>query len=493
MIVPVLLSGGVGSRLWPVSRELFPKQFLPLADKQLSMLQQTLKRAQKSCREVSPTIVCNEEHRFLVAQQLRELEVDDASIVLEPVGRNTAPAVALAALHAVENGADPLLLVMPADHVVGDEAAFADAVARGTPLAESGHLVTFGIVPTGPETGYGYIQHGEAVAESVYSIRRFVEKPDQETAQSYVDSGEFYWNGGIFLFRASAYIVELEQFAPEMLEACQRSLAGHQRDLDFIRVNREAFEACPSDSIDYAVMEHTRRGVVVPMEAQWSDVGAWSALWDVNDKCAQGNVLSGDVLSHDISNCYIRAESRLVAAVGVEDLVIVETDDAVLVSGRDCVQDVKRIVTTLKEEQRGEASLHKKVYRPWGSYESLVEAPGFQVKRIIVEPGQRLSLQMHYHRSEHWTVVRGCAEVVRGEEVILLGEDASTYIPVGTKHRLSNPGMLPLEIIEVQTGNYLGEDDIVRFDDVYGRSESDSETATATAAADDSDAATKES
>ena len=472
MLIPVLLSGGVGSRLWPVSRELYPKQFLPLADEKLSLFQQTLERLGGMPALGEPVVVCNEEHRFLVAQQLRDMGHGGASIILEPIGRNTAPAIALAAIDALRQTEDAVLLVLPADHVIRDCAALQRAAQTGMALAGAGHLVTFGIVPHAPETGYGYIRRGAALADQVYAVSHFAEKPDLETANAYVASGEYFWNSGMFLFRADRYLEELDKHAPQMLAACRKAYEQASDDLDFIRVHKESFTACPSDSIDYAVMERTDRAAMVPLDCGWNDVGSWGALWQTGTPDARGNVSRGDVILRNVSNAYVRAESRLVAAVGLEDVVIVETADAVLVANKDSSQDVKHVVAHLKLEGRGEAITHKRVYRPWGSYESLVESDRFQVKRIIVNPGQQLSLQMHHHRAEHWVVVKGTARVTHGEQETMLGEDQSTYIPLGTRHRLANPGVIPLEIIEVQTGSYLGEDDIVRFNDVYGRAPS---------------------
>ncbi|MDB6059978.1 MAG: mannose-phosphate guanylyltransferase/mannose-6-phosphate isomerase [Verrucomicrobiaceae bacterium] len=470
MLIPVLLSGGVGSRLWPVSRELYPKQFLPLTG-DTSLLLQTLARAANVPNIGAPIVVCNDEHRFLVAEQLRLGGIKPNAILLEPEGKNTAPAVAAAALRALAINPQAVLLVLPADHVIRDPAAFADAVVRGMKAADAGHLVTFGIVPTAPETGYGYIQAGDEWSEGIRHLHQFVEKPNRETAEKYLASGEYVWNSGMFLFRADVYVQELEQHAPAILGAVRKALDGAHNDLDFSRLDATAFKTCPSDSIDYAVMERTRKGVVVPMSCGWSDVGSWSSLWDVEPKGEADNVLIGDVLLHDVDSSYIRSESRLVAAIGLSDVVIVETSDAVLVADKNRVQDVKHIVAALKKNKRDEATLHKRVYRPWGSYESLVNAHRFQVKRIIVNPGQQLSLQMHHHRAEHWIVVSGTAKVTCGEKEFLLSEDQSTYIPLGNRHRLSNPGVIPLELIEVQTGSYLGEDDIVRFQDVYGRNQ----------------------
>ncbi len=468
MLTPVLLSGGVGSRLWPVSRETFPKQFLPLAG-ELSMLQETLRRT-SGMEETAPLVVCNEEHRFMVAEQLRQVDIRASALILEPEGRNTAPAVALAAIQALESDPEALLLVLPADHVIRDVDAFADAVGRAVPLAEKGRLMTFGVVPTSPETGYGYIKCGAELDPGLYDLERFVEKPDVATAQAYLDSGNYLWNSGMFLLRAATYLDELAEHAPGMLSCCRAAMADATVDMDFVRPATDKFLACPSDSIDYAVMERTGAGGVVSLDCGWSDVGAWSALWDVASRDSDGNVCKGDVMLDNCTGSYFRSESRLVAGIGVADLVVIETADAVLVSDRANVQDVKRIVSRLKELRRPEVSLHRRVYRPWGSYESLVTSERFQVKRIIVNPGQTLSLQMHHHRAEHWVVVHGTAEVTCEDRVFMLAEDESTYIPLGHKHRLSNPGRIPLELIEVQSGAYLGEDDIVRYEDVYGRS-----------------------
>ena len=468
MLIPVILCGGVGSRLWPVSREAHPKQFLALAG-ELSMLQDTLGRSD-GLDAGAPIVLCNDEHRFMVAEQLRQRGVEAGAIMLEPAGRNTAPAVALAALQALREDPEAVLLVLPADHLIRDVDAFRRAVTTALPAARDGALATFGIIPDAPETGYGYLRRGEQQSEGLYALDRFVEKPDAATAQEYLDSGEYLWNSGMFLLRADRYLEELAAHAPAIEAACRAALEAAGDDLDFLRPGRDAFLACPSDSIDYAVMEHTQRGVVVPLDCGWSDVGAWSTLWQVSEQDSDGNVLLGDVVAEGCSGSYLRSESRLLAATGVSDLVVVETPDAVLVADRHNVQDVKRIVTHLKTSDRSEAALHHRVYRPWGSYESLIEGDRFQVKRIIVNPGQRLSLQMHHHRAEHWIVVAGTAEVTCEDRVFTLREDESTYIPLGHKHRLANPGRIPLELIEVQSGSYLGEDDIVRFEDVYGRS-----------------------
>jgi mannose-1-phosphate guanylyltransferase/mannose-6-phosphate isomerase len=468
MLTPVLLSGGVGSRLWPVSREAHPKQFLPLAG-EITMLQETLRRT-AGLEAAAPLVVCNEEHRFMVAEQLRQLDLQAGALILEPQGRNTAPAVALAALRAVVADPEAILLVLPADHLIRDVDAFVAAVDKALPLAREGRMMTFGVVPTAPETGYGYIKCGSALADGLYQLERFVEKPDAATARGYLESGGYLWNSGMFLLRAQSYLDELGRRAPDILSCCQQAMSAATVDMHFVRPDAELFKQCPSDSIDYAVMEKTDVGGVVSLDCGWSDVGAWSALWDVAERDVDGNVCRGDIILDNCRDSYFRSDSRLVAATGVENLVVVETADAILVADRDKVQDVKRIVNTLKKLQRSEVSLHRRVYRPWGSYESLVSSERFQVKRIVVNPGQRLSLQMHHHRAEHWIVVKGTAEVTCEDKVFMLGEDESTYIPLGHKHRLANPGHIPLEIIEVQSGAYLGEDDIVRFEDVYGRS-----------------------
>ncbi len=467
MITPVLLSGGVGTRLWPVSRETHPKQFWPLVG-ELTLLQDTLLRT-AGLQETDPLIVCNEDHRFMVAEQLRQGELSSGGLILEPEGRNTAPAVALAALRAIETDPAAILLVLPADHVIQDINAFVEAVAAAVPMAREGRLMTFGVVPTGPETGYGYIRCGERLGEGLFELQRFVEKPDLETAQRYLEGGDYLWNSGMFLLEAQTYLDQLGSFSPDILACCQRAMAAATTDMDFVRPDKAAFLSCPSDSIDYAVMEHTRCGGVVSLDCGWSDVGAWSALRDVAPLDADGNATVGDVLLDNCRDSYFRSDSRLLAATGVENLVVVETADAVLVADRRRVQDVKNLVAMLREQRRPEAVEHRQVYRPWGSYESLVSAERFQVKRIIVNPGQTLSLQMHHHRAEHWIVVQGTAEVTCEDRVFMLGEDESTYIPLAHKHRLANPGRIPLELIEVQTGSYLGEDDIVRFEDVYGR------------------------
>ncbi|HBZ48270.1 MAG TPA: mannose-1-phosphate guanylyltransferase/mannose-6-phosphate isomerase [Stenotrophomonas sp.] len=463
-ILPVILSGGSGTRLWPLSREAYPKQFLPLVG-DVTMLQATWNRVAAIAGK-APIVVANQEHRFMAAEQLRECKVTPQALILEPIGRNTAPAIAIAALQALAAGEDALLLVLPSDHVVRDDAAFHAAVKQAAAAADSGKLVTFGIVPTAPETGYGYIK--AQAGDGVHVVDRFVEKPDLATAQQYVASGEYYWNSGMFLFKASRYLQELESLQPAILAACRTALDKASRDSDFIRLDADAFAASPSDSIDYAVMEKTADAAVIPLDAGWNDVGSWSALWEVSDKDADGNACHGDVIALDCRNSYAYG-NRLIAMVGLEDVVVVETDDAVFVGHKDRVQDVKEIVGQIKRDGRSEAAAHRKVYRPWGAYDSIDNGARFQVKRITVKPGATLSLQMHHHRAEHWIVVSGTAEVTRGEEVILLTENQSTYIPLGVTHRLKNPGKLPLELIEVQSGSYLGEDDIVRFEDQYGR------------------------
>lgn len=462
---PVLLSGGSGTRLWPLSREAYPKQFLALAGDD-TMLQATWQRV-ADIADAAPIVVAGEEHRFLVAEQLRQIGAPTPAILLEPVGRNTAPAIAAAAMQALRDGDDPLLLVLPSDHVVRDAEAFRAAVQKAMPAAKQGALVTFGIVPDAPEIGFGYIQ--AAGGDGVQRVLRFVEKPDAATAQAYLDAGGYYWNSGMFLLRASRYLEELRKFRPDIVAATQSAFDAAQRDGDFIRLDKAAFAACPSDSIDYAVMEKTDAAMVLPVDIGWNDVGSWSALWEVSEQDADGNAHHGDVISIDSRNSYAYAR-RLVALVGVEDLVVVETDDAVLVARKDRVQQVKDVVAQLKAEQRTQAALHREVHRPWGSYDSIDMAEGFQVKRIKVKPGARLSLQSHTRRAEHWIVVRGIARVTRDNDVFELFANQSTYIPIGAKHRLENPGSEMLELIEVQSGDYLGEDDIVRYEDVYGRS-----------------------
>ena len=468
MLFPIIMAGGSGSRLWPLSRQLNPKQFLPLADADFSMLQATIQRL-AGLGAALPRLICNEQHRFLAAEQLRLLGLDKAGILLEPVGRNTAPAIALAALQACSEAEDPILLVLAADHLIKDVEAFQTCIQTALPLAQDGKLVTFGIVPTHAETGYGYIEQGIDVGVGGFKVSRFVEKPDLVTAQEYLANGSYFWNSGMFMFRASRYLEELETYRPDILAACRAALAGGSQDLHFTRVDEAAFAACPDDSVDYAVMEKTADAVMVPLDAGWSDIGSWTALWDVSDKDQQGNVFKGDVLNQQSRNTYVHADSRLVATVGLDDLVIVETKDAVLVAHKDHVQDVKKIVEQLKNGSRTEHINHREVYRPWGVYDSVDNGHRYQVKRITVKPGAKLSVQMHHHRAEHWIVVSGTARVTNGEKTYLVCENESTYIPIGQIHALENPGVIPLELIEVQSGSYLGEDDIVRFEDKYGR------------------------
>ena len=478
-IKPVILSGGSGTRLWPLSREQYPKQLLALVGER-TMLQATALRMTAAAWPdgwtLSDTLVVgNEEYRFISAEQLRQAGVADAAILLEPIGRNTAPALTLAALEAMVEGEDPVLVVMPADHVITDEAAFREGVVQAARLAAEGRVVTFGIVPTAPETGYGYIQGGAALgAGPALALSRFVEKPDLVKAREYLESGDYFWNSGIFVLKAGVWLEHIGRFRPDILDACRQAMAGSSRDRDFLRVDREAFAACPADSIDYAVMERLSGEVassaVLPLSAGWSDVGAWSALLEIGPQDAAGNVFSGDVIGLENTNTLVRADSRLVACIGLSDTIVVETPDAVLVAHKDQIQKVKEVVAALKAAGRSESDAHRKIYRPWGYYDSIDMGARFQVKRIVVNPGATLSLQMHHHRAEHWIVVSGTARVTRGQEVFFLGENQSTYIPLGTTHRLENPGRIPLEMIEVQSGAYLGEDDIVRFDDTYGRS-----------------------
>jgi len=475
MLIPVILSGGSGTRLWPLSRELYPKQLLPLVGKG-TMLQETLARVAGVDDVGAPIVVCNESHRFLVAEQLRAIGAQPQAIILEPIGRNTAPAVAVAAMAAVTGGEagaakasnDHVLLVLPADHVIRDIAAFQAAVALGLKAAQQGQLVTFGVVPDKPETGYGYIRRAAGTGPS-YPIAQFVEKPDLPTATKYVESKEYFWNSGMFMFKASIVLDELRALSDDIYQACAQAYTSAKRDLDFTRLSVKEFTACPSDSFDYAVMEKTKHGVVVPLDAGWSDVGSWSALHEAVPSDTDGNVCVGDVLTADSHGCYLQSTSRLVATVGLEDHVVVETKDAVLVAPKNRVQDVKLLVAQLKKQGRYETSLHREVFRPWGSYDSIDSGDRFQVKRLTVKPGAELSLQLHHHRAEHWIVVAGTARITRGDEVFLLEENQSTYIPLGVRHRIENPGKIPLHIIEVQSGTYLGEDDIVRFEDRYGR------------------------
>ncbi len=470
MIIPVILSGGSGTRLWPLSRALYPKQLLSLVGEK-TMLQETVLRL-ASADDIGPVYcICNESHRFLVAEQLHEIDTNIGEIILEPKGRNTAPAAAIAAMLITEKHPGALMLILPADHVIRDTAAFACVVAAGVSAAEKGELVTFGIVPASPETGYGYIRASvKGVGEKgAYPVSEFVEKPDRKTAERYLASGDYFWNSGIFLFNAEAYLRELEAHAPAIVAACREALQKAVADLDFLRLDSDAFCASPSDSIDYAVMEKTAKAALVPLDAGWSDVGAWSALWDVQEHDNAGNVKKGDVLVHDVKNCYIHATNRLVTAVGLDGHIIVETADAVLVASRDRVQDVKVLVEEMKKNKRDEVETHRRVCRPWGTYETVDFSDRFKVKRITVNPGAALSLQKHHYRAEHWVVVKGTAQVTVGDQKMTLGEDQSTYIPIGEFHRLENTGTTPLELIEVQSGSYLGEDDIVRIEDRYGR------------------------
>ncbi|MFT5674908.1 MAG: mannose-1-phosphate guanylyltransferase [Paraglaciecola sp.] len=470
---PVILAGGTGSRLWPKSRTALPKQFLSLTS-ELTMIQETVARLE-GIDIGSPIIICNEAHRFLVAEQLRQEDIHHGGIMLEPVGRNTAPAIALAALHASLKGEDPVLLVLAADHLISDESAFHKAIAEAEKLAEQGKLVTFGIVPDSAHIGYGYIRSGKVVsaAEVGFEVAQFVEKPDLATAEKYVASGDYYWNSGMFMFKASRYLQELEKYAPEIMSICKKAILTAASDLEFVRIDAEVFADCPDDSIDYAVMEKTDAAAVVPLDAGWSDVGSWLSLWETSkNKDANNNVVIGDVILNEVSNSYINSEQRLISVIGLDNVVVVETKDSVLVAHKDKVQNIKKVVNQLIAEKRPEFEFHREVFRPWGSYDSIDNGERFQVKRISVKPGQKLSVQMHHHRAEHWIVVAGTAKVTNGEETLLLSENQSTYIPVGVVHALENPGKIPLELIEVQSGTYLGEDDIVRFSDRYGRVES---------------------
>ncbi|MGR9116228.1 MAG: mannose-1-phosphate guanylyltransferase/mannose-6-phosphate isomerase [Gammaproteobacteria bacterium] len=464
-MIPVILSGGSGTRLWPLSRGQYPKQFLPLVSEK-TMIQETMLRLNGLENLQPPIAICNEDHRFMMAEQLWEIGIKPAAIVLEPMGKNTAPAVAIAALLV---NPDDVLMVLPADHVIIDHDTFHKAALEADRLARQGQLVTFGVVPTEPETGYGYIKRSDTQLGAAFAVEAFVEKPNLATAQDYLASGDYFWNSGMFVFKAGSYIEELNKFNPDILQACREALQGAQKDLDFTRLNKEAFSACPSDSIDYAVMEKTDKSVVIPLNAGWNDVGSWSALWDVTRKDYAGNAVFGDVMTIDTENSYLYSKNKLVAAIGVKDLVVVETDDALLVASKEKVQDVKEIVAELKKLRRKEADAHRKVYRPWGHYDSVDNGERHQTKRIVVKPGAKLSLQKHHHRAEHWIVVKGTALVTKGEQQILLAENESIYIPLGTVHCLENPGVIALEMVEVQSGSYLGEDDIVRFEDQYGR------------------------
>lgn len=471
-MIPVILSGGAGSRLWPLSRSLFPKQFLSLIDNN-TMIQDTVLRLSGIGENVEPVIVCNESHRFIVAEQLQQINVLKRSIILEPIGRNTAPAIAAAAYNAIKenkSGEDPVLLILAADHSIKDTETFCTKIKLAEKIAEQGKLVTFGITPKSPETGYGYIKAGNKLDSGSYNLEKFVEKPDLETAKKYLESGDFYWNSGMFMFKASVYLEELSKWEPRMAELAKKAVDSATRDYDFIRLDKESFSSCPSNSIDYAVMENTEKGVLVPLDAGWNDVGSWSSIWEINPKDGNGNVLIGDVVTESTKNSYIRAEERrMVACVGVQDLVIVDTKDVVMVASKDKVQDVKTIVNKLQKENRKEVSENRVGYRPWGTYDSIDRDKRYQVKHITVKPGGKLSVQMHHHRAEHWIIVSGTAKVLKGETEHLLTENQSIYIPIGTVHALENPGKIPLELIEVQSGSYLNEDDIIRFEDKYGR------------------------
>ncbi|NOI71453.1 mannose-1-phosphate guanylyltransferase/mannose-6-phosphate isomerase [Vibrio owensii] len=464
MILPVIMAGGTGSRLWPLSRSLFPKQFISLAS-ELTMLQETMIRL-KGIEHSSPIVICNEEHRFLVAEQIRQQSLKCDGIILEPAGRNTAPAIALAAMKAIQDGHDPLLLVLAADHVINHPHRFIDSVEQAICPAREGHLLTFGIVPNKPETGYGYIKAGEAFS-GVYQVDQFIEKPDIARAKEYFESGQYYWNSGMFLFKATRYLEELKEYRPDIFEACEKALAGARIDLDFIRLDESAFLSCPDESIDYAVMEKTSSALVVPMDAGWSDVGSFSALWEVSDKDEKGNVTTGDVLTDQTHDSYIYSQNKLVSTVGVSNLVVIETKDAVLVADKNKVQDVKNIVSVLKSQKRGEALQHREVFRPWGSHDEIAQGNRYHVKHLRVKPGEETALQLHYHRAEHWIVVEGTAKVTNGDRSYLLSENESTYIPLGAAHRIENPGKVDLHLIEVRSGSYLEEDDIVRLEE-YG-------------------------
>jgi mannose-1-phosphate guanylyltransferase/mannose-6-phosphate isomerase len=466
-VYPVILSGGAGTRLWPLSREMYPKQLLALTS-QYSMLQDTALRLAGIAGARAPIVVCNEAHRFTVAEQLRALDIVPSAILLEPIGRNTAPAVALAALKALELEAEATIVVAPADHVIRDARVFQQAAGVAANLAEDGKLVTFGIVAHAPETGYGYIRRGDGVGPA-YPVAQFIEKPPMEIAEQFVASGDYFWNSGMFVFKASRYLSELAAFAPDILEASTAAYRAAKIDLDFMRIDRAAFEACRGESLDYAVMEKTKDAVVLPLDAGWSDVGSWSSLFDALHSDEDGNVLQGDVLVHDTHDCYVHSTSRLVTAVGMDDHIIVETKDAVLVAPKGRVQDVKELVAALRKAGRSESAWHREVYRPWGSYDSIDDGDRFQVKRLTLKPGGMLSLQMHHHRAEHWIVVQGTARVTCGDKTFLLSENESTYVPIGATHRIENPGKVALHIVEVRSGTYLGEDDIVRYEDHYGR------------------------
>lgn len=465
MLLPVIMAGGSGSRLWPLSRSLYPKQFISLTS-QNTMLQETVARL-KNLEHQAPLFICNEEHRFIVAEQLRQENVKHSGIILEPVGRNTAPAIALAAIKAMQAGKDPLLLVLAADHVIQDNDAFTRVIEQAIDAAENGNLITFGIVPTTPEIGYGYIKKGESYDNIIHKVDSFVEKPDLATAKNYLACKEYFWNSGMFLFKASCYLRELKKYCPDILNSCELAIQNSHDDLEFTRINPDIFATCPDNSIDYAVMEHAENVLVVPMDAGWSDVGSFSSLWDVSPKDQQSNVIIGDVLTENTTNSYIYSQNKLVSTVGVDNLVIVETKDAVLVANKNNVQDVKNIVNQLKLSGRSECEQHREAYRPWGTHDDIAEGQRFHVKHLKVKPGEKTALQMHYHRAEHWIVVQGTAKVTNGDKCFILSENESTYIPIGSAHRIENPGRIDLHLIEVRSGNYLKEDDIVRLEE-YG-------------------------
>ncbi|EMI4429222.1 mannose-1-phosphate guanylyltransferase/mannose-6-phosphate isomerase [Providencia rettgeri] len=463
MLLPVIMAGGSGSRLWPLSRSLYPKQFISLTSKK-TMLQETVARL-KTLQHQPPVFICNEEHRFIVAEQLRQENVKHNGIILEPVGRNTAPAIALAAIRALQNGNDPLLLVLAADHVIQDQTAFTHTIERAIEPAERGALITFGIIPTVPETGYGYIKRGGPVNDTTYKVERFVEKPDFATAEKYLSSGKYLWNSGMFLFKASCYLNELKKHCPDILKICEQAIHSSQNDLDFIRIQQDIFSACPDNSIDYAVMEKANNVQVVPMDAGWSDVGSFSSLWDIPPKDTQSNVIIGDVLTESTTNSYIYSQNKLVSTVGIDNLVIIETKDAVLVANKNEVQNVKNIVNKLKKLDRSEYKQHRETFRPWGSHDQIAHGERFQVKHLKVKPGEKTALQLHYHRAEHWIVVQGTAKVINGENSYILSENESTYIPIAIAHQIENPGKVDLHLIEVRSGNYLQEDDIIRLEE----------------------------
>ena len=470
-MIPVILCGGSGTRLWPLSRKMYPKQFLSLLHDQ-TMLQKTLGRLSGLDIDQTPIIICNEEHRFIVAEQVRQSGIENVDILLEPFGKNTAPAIACAAILATLKFDDPTLLVLSADHEIKHEDAFVDSVKIASKLALAGKLITFGIVPTSAETGYGYIKRGNTTGAG-YDVDEFVEKPEKTAAEKFVKSGEYYWNSGMFMFKADSFLKELSQFKPEILRCCQQATEDMKSDFGFQRLNAEAFGRCESVSVDYAVMEKTAHCAVVPMSAGWSDIGSWESLWQQAEKDESGNSIRGDVVVSDTKDCYLHSENRLIATVGIQNTIVVETSDAILIADKNSTQNVKRVIEKLSAESRPEENFHRVVYRPWGNFDSVDEGERYKVKRITVKPGARLSVQMHHHRAEHWIVVSGTAKVYRNDEELILTENESIFIPLGHKHSLENPGIIPLEIIEVQSGAYLGEDDIVRFEDKYGRNESD--------------------